>query len=145
MHQVTSTQVLQFAKSANHLTSAQQQENATFISMLESVLSTPNLYFSYTADLSRSMQRKWEQDGSGAGVGEDRAAADAVGLFTKWDERFVWNRHMLGAFLELGAEFLRYCLPVIQGAAFVRQCSLGGRLFRWSLISRRSNKRAGTR
>ncbi len=28
---------------------------------------------------------------------------------------------------------------------FVRQCSLGGRLFRWSVISRRSNRRAGTR
>ncbi len=34
---------------------------------------------------------------------------------------------------------------MIQGGVFVRQCSLGGRLFRWALISRRSNRRAGTR
>jgi hypothetical protein len=64
-------------------------------------------------------------------------------LYASWNERFVWNRFLLERFLARGAEFLRYCLPLIHGAVFIRQCSINGRLFRWSLVSRRSNRRAG--
>lgn len=73
--------------------------------MLEDVLSTPHLYFSYTSDLTRSLQSKWDQhrerraaesgaDGSEAGSEEGPfgVPADPVALFTRWDERFVWNR-----------------------------------------------------
>ncbi len=83
--------MLEFAKSVHHLTSSQQQENASFLSMLEEVLGTPHLYFSYTTDLTRNVQRKWAKT-QGEGVFE---LAGAVQLFTGWDERFVWNRHIL--------------------------------------------------
>ena len=37
------------------------------------------------------------------------------------------------------------CVPLVEGACFVHQCSLNGKLFRWSILSRRSTKLAGTR
>ena len=79
-------------------------------------------------------------DGGGEGVLEF-----VTRLYTDWEERFVWNRFLLEPFLSRGAEFLRYCLPLIHGSVFIRQCSINGRLFRWSLVSRRSRRRAGTR
>ena len=33
----------------------------------------------------------------------------------------------------------------MEGACFIHQCSLNGKLFRWTVLSRRSTKMAGTR
>lgn len=48
-------------------------------------------------------------------------------------------------FLERGADFLPYCLPLIHGAVFIRRCSRNGKLFRYGIISRKSVHHAGTR
>ena len=49
--------LLSFSRSEHHLTPSQLEANKKYLGMLQSVLSTPYFYFSYTADLSHSMQR----------------------------------------------------------------------------------------
>ncbi len=98
------------------------------------MLSTPSFYFSYTSDLTRSMQSKDSQVARGQRLQQQHHHQDVLEavseLYTAWDERFVWNRHLLDRFLRRGAEFLRYCVPLVHGAVFIRQCSINGRLLR---------------
>ena len=59
---------------------------------------------------------------------------------------FTWNYFMLktGGFVQ-NPDFHPWCIALIHGAVYIQQCSLNGKLLRWSLVSRRSTKRAGTR
>ena len=49
-----------------------------------------------------------------------------------------------GGFLQ-NKDFHPWCLALVHGAVLIHECSLNGKLFRWSVLSRRSTKRAGTR
>lgn len=51
------TEIIPYSKSSLHLSEKQVQNNTTYIEMIKSVLSTPYFYFSYTYDLSHTMQR----------------------------------------------------------------------------------------
>ena len=146
VYELAEADVLPYCRTVNHLTRGQQQENESFLAMMNQVLATPSFYFSYTTDLTRSMQGKESfASSSPDSIGGESALEVVTRLYTDWEERFVWNRFLLEPFLSRGAEFLRYCLPLIHGCVFIRQCSINGRLFRWSLVSRRSRRRAGTR
>ena len=73
---------------------------------------------------------------------------DAKGYFVLGSATpaFTWNYFMLqsGGFAQ-NKDFHPWCLALIHGAVFIHECSLNGKLFRWSIISRRSTKQAGTR
>lgn len=59
-HQIfklVSTDVIPYTKSSLHLSEKQVQNNSTYVEMIKSVLNTPYFYFSYTYDLSHTMQR----------------------------------------------------------------------------------------
>ena len=146
VYELAEADVLPYCRTVNHLTRGQQQENESFLTMINQMLCTPSFYFSYTTDLTRSMQSKESFSPSDFGLfGGESILEFVTRLYTQWEERFVWNRFLLEPFLSRGAEFLRYCIPLIHGCVFIRQCSINGRLFRWSLVSRRSRRRAGTR
>lgn len=57
IYKVSSTEVIPYTRSSLHLTEKQVQNNATYLEMMKSVLNTPYFYFSYTYDLSHTMQR----------------------------------------------------------------------------------------
>lgn len=59
-HQIfklVSTDVIPYTKSSLHLSEKQAQNNSTYVEMIKSVLNTPYFYFSYTYDISHTMQR----------------------------------------------------------------------------------------
>ena len=119
--QLSEASILPFARTEHHLTSGQQEENRTFLNMIQEVLSTPDFFFSYTTDLTNSLQRKHRE-----GLADVDLNEAVTRMFYSWDERFVWNRRMLARFLALGSEFLRYCVPLLHGAVFIRRCSING-------------------
>lgn len=94
--------------------------NNAYLSMLESVLKTPHFYFSYEYNLTNSVQRNFEE------------------RVYEHDYRFLWNDGMTK---ELES-FKRFFLPIIHGFVSINNKEPGSQ---WILISRRSNKRAGTR
>lgn len=57
IYRISSTEVIPYTRSSLHLTEKQVQNNATYLEMVKSVLNTPYFYFSYTYDLSHTMQR----------------------------------------------------------------------------------------
>lgn len=54
---VTSTHIIPYSKSMSHLDEKQIRYNTNYLDMIKATLNTPYFYFSYTYDLSHSMQR----------------------------------------------------------------------------------------
>lgn len=130
---LSGTELLPYNRSNLHLNPEQIVDNATYISMIEVVLSTPHIYFSYSYDLSHTMQRLH-------GTGPDFLNQS---LTERADQRFIWNAAVLKSIL--CPETKNFCLPLIQGFIAINQMTVNGHSFSWSVISRRSIYRAGTR
>uniref|UniRef100_A0A8D9BUV5 Phosphatidylinositol-3-phosphatase SAC1 n=1 Tax=Cacopsylla melanoneura TaxID=428564 RepID=A0A8D9BUV5_9HEMI len=118
------------------MTNHQASLNQQYISMIKKILSTPYFYYSYTYDLTYNMQRLYN-------VQHDFLLKP---LHERADERFIWNRNLLDQFYTLESPDVgAFCVPVIHGFISINKCIINGKTFLWTLISRRSCKRAGTR
>ncbi|RWS02429.1 phosphatidylinositide phosphatase SAC1-A-like protein, partial [Dinothrombium tinctorium] len=131
---VEETEVLSFCKTTWHLTDEQVQHNNTYLSMVKSVLATPYFYFSYSYDISHTLQRL-------NNAGPDFMTSS---LFDRAEQRFVWNRHLLRDF-STKSELKPYCIPIIHGFISSEVLAINNKVFTWTLVSRRSILRAGTR
>jgi len=132
---VVETEIISYARAEHHLTPSQLEANRRYVSMLQQVLSTPYFYFSYTLDISHSRQRL-----------ETLRSAEfaSQSLLDRSEKRFVWNLHLLHPIAK-NPKLHRYALPVIHGFVSINAVSIAGTRLTWSLISRRSTERAGTR
>ena len=131
---VEGTDIVPYARSTISLAPEQRQYNDKYISMVQKVLATPYFYFSYTYDLTHTLQRLYY-------TAEDFLQ---MALHERADPRFVWNQHLLRD-LSVQPEMSAFCLPIMHGFVSIKQCSINGEWFTWLLISRRSVYRAGTR
>ncbi|KAF8781883.1 phosphatidylinositol-3-phosphatase SAC1-like [Argiope bruennichi] len=131
---IEETDVIPYARTMLHLNEDQVQYNKQYLSMVDAVLTTPYFYFSYTYDLSHTLQRL------------HNTSPDFVQMpiFQRADQRFIWNSHIMRDFLAQ-QELQNYWLPVIHGFIAIKQCTINQKSFAWILISRRSVLRAGTR
>jgi hypothetical protein len=96
----------------------------------KTVLADGNMYFSYTYDLSQSVQRA--------------SKMQKVKCF--WgnvDRRFWWNEFL--QFDMIALKLNGWILPIIQGFVDIIQSRIDGRDLTFVLISRRSRERAGLR
>jgi len=132
---VVETEIISFARAEHHLTQTQLEANRRYTGMLQSVLSTPYFYFSYTMDLSHSKQRL-----------DTLRSPDffSKSLLDRAEQRFIWNWHLLGP-LSKDPALHRYCLPVIHGFVSINPVTIAGSKLVWAIISRRSTQRCGTR
>lgn len=119
--------------SITHLNEAQKQQNEIYLEMIRTVLDTPYFYFSYTYDLSHTLQRL------------HHAPPEFVkqGILERADMRFVWNGHLLKPVNK--PELKKYCLPLLHGFVSMHQVNVNGNYISFMIISRRSVQRAGTR
>ena len=127
------TQYIPYFKSTIHLNEQQLADNEAALSMVTSMMQTLGLYFSYSYDISHTMQRLHS-----AGPGFLRQS-----MLSRADHRFVWNLHLLKGFH--GFDFQNFVLPVIHGYLSIVRAVINSCHFKWCLISRRSIHRAGTR
>lgn len=112
--------ILPFDHSIEERHDANHRMIEVYRSMMNDVIKTPHFYFSYEYDLTNSLQRNFEKKEH------------------EFDQRFLWNGDMIGEF----ERFARYKLPLIHGFVSINQLESDSN---WTLISRRSTKRAGTR
>ncbi|CAG9570831.1 unnamed protein product [Danaus chrysippus] len=133
IYQLAGTDIIPYARSNTHLTNKQVEDNNTYERMLRLALDTPGMYFSYGYDLTHSMQRLHS-------VAPD---FHKMSLASRADSRFLWNGHLLKEYSH--QQFARFALPIIQGFVAVNRVSVKGHQLVWSLVSRRSVERAGTR
>lgn len=128
---LTKSELIPYERSLSHLTPEQYADNNEYLRMVQSVLDTPFLYFSYTFDVTHTIQRMHD-------IGPDFWQQS---LFERADSRFVWNGNVLKPLQEVS----NYCLPLLHGFISINNCVINGQPLAWILISRRSVLRAGTR
>lgn len=131
---VEETQVLPFSKTNLHLTEIQKAHNKQYLSMLSNALDTPSYYFSYSYDLTHTLQRLYNTSPEFA----------SFHLWERSDERFVWNRNLLRP-LTANPELGRFALPILHGFVAIKEAIIKGDTFNYIIISRRSIFRAGCR
>lgn len=127
------TKLIPYLKSTIHIDTQQMEDNQIYMGMMEQVLHTPYSYFSYSYDLSHTLQRLHS-----AGPG-----FNSQSILSRADQRFVWNRHLLRGFRS--PELMNFALPIIHGFVSIHQVVINGHSFSWSIISRRSIYRSGCR
>ncbi|CAK1590908.1 unnamed protein product [Parnassius mnemosyne] len=133
IYQLAGTDIIPYARSTTHLTNKQIEDNNTYERLLRAALETPGIYFSYGYDLTHTMQRLHS-------VAPD---FHKMSLASRADSRFLWNGHLLKDFSH--QQFERFALPLIQGFVAINRVTVNGHQLTWSLVSRRSVERAGTR
>ncbi|XP_042407787.1 phosphoinositide phosphatase SAC8-like isoform X4 [Zingiber officinale] len=130
---VTSMRVLLCNKALKHSTSQERKDEAYFMSLLRIIESTPGLYYSYEADLTLNLQRASK-------LTQERIHKS---LWKQADPRFLWNRNLMEELIENKLDV--FTIPVIQGSFKSVQLTFKDSPARVLLISRRCNRRLGTR
>lgn len=126
----------------------QDPDEDTYMSMLKSLLKSGPMYFSYTLDLTNSFQRQAQSDLS-------------LPMWKRADDRFFWNRFISTDLIDfrsgsgvgpgsrqrgspqLGVD--PYILPVMYGMMRITDARVNTTPLTFTLITRRSRHRAGTR
>lgn len=134
VYRVEETDVISYTRNTLHLTEEQVNYNNSYLTMVKTVLRTPYFYFSYSYDLTHSLQRLYN-------FGPDFIKAS---LFERAEHRFLWNHHLMKPLLNQ-PELSKYWLPLMHGFINISSVVLNRKVFHWIIISRRSNTRAGTR
>ncbi|PKA66909.1 Phosphoinositide phosphatase SAC8 [Apostasia shenzhenica] len=130
---VTSMKFLSCNEASRHRTSQEKRDEEYFMSLLRIIESTPGLYYSYELDLTLNLQRAYKLD-------EGRLLKP---LWKQADPRFVWNRNLLEDLIECKLD--AFIIPFIQGNILAICFTIKDSLAKVTLISRRCNRRLGTR
>jgi len=130
---LTSSTLIPFSTSKIHLTEDERKLDSKQLQMVEELLKEKHFYFSYTYDLTSNQQRI-----------NSVFCNQQSSPIASFNTRFAWNYNILRPFCAK-VDFLAFCVALVHGAIFINNCSVGGKYFRWTIISRRSNRRAGTR
>ncbi|KAG0335497.1 hypothetical protein BG004_008425 [Podila humilis] len=138
IYKVKDYKVLPLSRNNLALTEAQVTEEAAYLSLLHSHLQSGLFHFSYTFDLTHTLQRQAELKNSTESIWE------------RADERFFWNNRLHSKFIEHSKknkdqDLSKFILPVINGFAEIRTAEINKKPFTFALFSRRSRHRAGTR
>ncbi|KAF2148698.1 hypothetical protein K461DRAFT_324192 [Myriangium duriaei CBS 260.36] len=120
-------------------------EEDQYVALVNRILQTGPMYYSYTFDLTNSFQRQAASDPSGP-------------LWKRADDRFFWNRFISSDLIDFrnGSSHQRqargpqpavdpFILPVMFGMLRITNTAIKGSPLNFVLITRRSRHRAGTR
>lgn len=100
------------------------------ISSLRSLIKTSSFYFSYTYDLTLSLQKIAES-------GKNKS------IYERSDEKYYWNKHLSEGFIKADAS--EFTLIVVNGFVKGESVEVKGKRLDYVLISRRDKRRTGTR
>ncbi|XP_050940230.1 phosphoinositide phosphatase SAC8 [Cucumis melo] len=131
--QVTSMKFLPCDEALKLSTSQEKKDEAYFLSLLKTVVTTPGLYYSYQTDITLNLQRRCK-------FAEGWTAKP---LWKQADPRFVWNKNLLVELIEFKLD--EFVIPLLQGSFQAVQLKLKESPVQLTLISRRCTRRLGTR
>ncbi|CAF3328579.1 unnamed protein product [Rotaria socialis] len=134
IYRVKTTEIIPYARNTSHLNEYQLKYNEKYLSMLAVVLHTESFYFSYTYDLTHTLQR----------LQTSSPNFHSTPFIERADDRFVWNHYLLRQFSN-NRSIIRFALPLIHGFIAISKLDINENSFTYGVISRRSTYRAGTR
>ncbi|KAK2808033.1 hypothetical protein FQN50_005115 [Emmonsiellopsis sp. PD_5] len=114
-------------------------EEARFIAIMNNVDLTRSFYFSYSYNITQTLQRNisFEREQLRKGVSDLRN--------NDHNPMFVWNHYLLEPVVSLFKNAYDWCLPIIHGYVDQSMISVYGRLVYVTIIARRSRFFAGAR
>nr|XP_025695586.1 phosphoinositide phosphatase SAC8 isoform X3 [Arachis hypogaea] len=133
VYRVMSMRVLACNDALKFSTGQEKKDEAYFMTLLNIVESTPGLYYSYETDITLNLQRRNK-------LVEGWMSKP---LWKQADPRYIWNRHLSEELIECKLD--RFIVPIIQGSFQVAELKLKDSLAMVTLVSRRCNRRLGTR
>lgn len=132
IYRVTSTKLIPFQRD-DKLAGWAYQDELQYKKMVEAVLEINGIYFSYSYDLTHSMQR----------IHQMSPEQKTGPLWSRVDQRFWWNRALVQDFVKAGLN--SWILPVMMGFVEINNCVINSNAFDFIIIARRHAKRVGTR
>ncbi|XP_057755246.1 phosphoinositide phosphatase SAC8 isoform X1 [Arachis stenosperma] len=133
VYRVMSMRVLACNDALKFSTGQEKKDEAYFMTLLNIVESTPGLYYSYETDITLNLQRRNK-------LVEGWMSKP---LWKQADPRYIWNRHLSEELIECKLD--RFIVPIIQGSFQVAELKLKDSHAMVTLVSRRCNRRLGTR
>jgi len=141
VYKIISTEFLPLRERALH-----DPDEDTYLNLLKTLLKTGPVYFSYSFDITNSFQRQAQSD-------------TRQPLWRRADDRFFWNKFIQSDIIDLAngagsGSGLRggqqtgvdpFILPVMFGMLRITQTRIKATPVTFSLLTRRSRHRAGTR
>ncbi|GAM83327.1 hypothetical protein ANO11243_013140 [Dothideomycetidae sp. 11243] len=117
---------------------ARNAEEARFLGILNNLDLSKNFYFSYSYNITRSLQENIIKERNAALSGDKAHIRD-------YNDMFIWNHHLLSPADKSLNNVYDWCVPIIHG--FIDQSSINvfGRLIYLTIIGRRSRFFAGAR
>lgn len=151
---VTKAAIIPLIKSGVPLSEERQADEDRYLELLHAAISSHQFYFSYTHDVTQTLQRLATRPAT-ATVAATTAGANKAGagapLWQRADDRFFWNRELVPELVAAKAH--DWIVPMMNAFLDFRpNCSIGsvtapGRRHRFHLlfVSRRSRHRQGCR
>jgi len=140
IYQVDGTELISLTTSnSSKIKPEKNHEEARYITILNNLDLTRSFYFSYSYDITRTLQhnicreRKANQDGRPRNCPQD------------YNTMFIWNNHLLDPALSNLKRPWEWCLPIIHGYVDQAKLSVYGRHVYITIIARRSRFFAGAR
>lgn len=139
IYQVDGTELFPLTIGAgSRFTRERNAEEGRFLGILNNLDLTRSFYFSYSYDITRTLQYNITRQRNALNQGILQPSRD-------YDDMFVWNHHLLSPAVKHLKNAFDWCLPIIHG--FIDQSSLDvfGRTIYITVIGRRSRFFAGAR
>ncbi|BCS19912.1 phosphatidylinositol-3,5-bisphosphate 5-phosphatase [Aspergillus puulaauensis] len=141
IYKIDGTELISLTASStsSRFKSDKNAEEARYIAILNNLDLTRAFYFSYSYDVTHTLQHNisWERK-----VHEDGQPRD---MRQDFNTMFIWNHHLLSpAIMHLKNPY-QWCLPIIHGYVEQAKMSVYGRLVYITIIARRSRFFAGAR
>lgn len=141
IYQVDGTELIPVTTSSStRFKSDKNPDESRFVGILNNLDLTRSFYFSYSYDITRTLQHNFMRE---------RKALDeglTAPLHHDHDDMFIWNHHLLKSAKAAIKNMYDWCIPIVHG--YVDQAKLSvywGRVVYITIIARRSRFFAGAR
>ncbi|KAJ3343368.1 Phosphoinositide phosphatase sac1 [Gonapodya sp. JEL0774] len=128
--------IIPLARSNRSLPESEKRDDEEYLAMLQSILDLDHFYFSYSFELTHSLQR------------QANLRSDTRPQWQKADDRFFYNKHLASRLIDASSsqqDLSCFILPVICGFIEIIPGNINGSRFNFVLVARRSRYRNGIR
>ncbi|KAK6544564.1 phosphatidylinositol-3,5-bisphosphate 5-phosphatase [Orbilia ellipsospora] len=141
IYQIESTELIPIVAAASTKKADKNPEEGRFMGIFGNLDLTKNFYFSYSYDISRTLQYNLCK----AREALKNGLRPSMTSSADYNEMFAWNHYLLQPALQYMTNTFDWCLPLLHG--FIDQCKISvfGRPVYVTIIARRSRYFAGAR
>ncbi|KAF3163708.1 phosphatidylinositol-3,5-bisphosphate 5-phosphatase [Orbilia oligospora] len=141
IYQIEATELVPIITATSTKKADKNPEEARFMGIFGNLDLTKNFYFSYSYDISRTLQYNLTK----ARESLKNGLRPSMTSSADYNEMFAWNHYLLQPALQYMTNTFDWCLPLLHGFLDQRKISVFGRPVYVTLIARRSRYFAGAR